>query len=87
MANHTPVISTNTGGLPEVNEDGVSGYTSDVGNIEEMAANAVKILKDDQVLNDFKNAAFAKAEQYDILKIIPQYEKLYNTVLAGTKSL
>ena len=52
-----------------------------------MAANAVKILKDDQVLNDFKNAAFAKAEQYDILKIIPQYEKLYNTVLAGTKSL
>ncbi|QJP35546.1 N-acetyl-alpha-D-glucosaminyl L-malate synthase BshA [Nonlabens sp. Ci31] len=87
MANRTPVISTNTGGLPEVNEDGVSGYTSEVGNIEEMAANAMKILKDDQVLNDFKNAAFAKAEQYDILKIIPQYEKLYETVLAGTKSL
>ncbi|WP_213523056.1 N-acetyl-alpha-D-glucosaminyl L-malate synthase BshA [Nonlabens sp.] len=87
MANRTPVISTNTGGLPEVNEDGVSGYISDVGNIEEMAANALKILKDDQVLNHFKNAAFAKAEQYDILKIIPQYEKLYHSVLASTKYL
>jgi N-acetyl-alpha-D-glucosaminyl L-malate synthase BshA len=87
MANHTAVISTNTGGLPEVNEHGVSGYTSDVGNLEEMAANAIKILKDDHVLNEFKNAAFAKAEQYDILNIIPQYENLYHTVLAGTKSV
>lgn len=87
MANRTPVISTNTGGLPEVNEDGVSGFTSNVGNIEEMAANAVKILKDDQVLNDYKNTAFAKAEQYDILNIIPQYENLYETVLAGSKSI
>lgn len=86
MANRTPVISSNTGGLPEVNEDGVSGFTSNVGDIDEMAANAIKILKDDQVLNDFKNAAFAKAEQYDILNIIPQYEKLYENVLAGTKS-
>jgi N-acetyl-alpha-D-glucosaminyl L-malate synthase BshA len=87
MANHTPVISTNTGGLPEVNENGVSGFTSDVGNVKEMAANAIKILKDDAVLNDFKNAAFAKAEQYDILKIIPQYEKLYENVLASAKYL
>ena len=86
MANRTPVISSNTGGLPEVNEDGVSGYTSNVGDIDEMAANAIKILKDDQILNDFKNSAFAKAEQYDILNIIPQYEKLYENVLAGTKS-
>ncbi|WP_298955449.1 N-acetyl-alpha-D-glucosaminyl L-malate synthase BshA [uncultured Nonlabens sp.] len=86
MANRTPVISSNTGGLPEVNENGVSGFTSNVGDIDEMAANAIEILKDDKVLSDFKNAAFAKAQQYDILNIIPQYEKLYENVLTGTKS-
>jgi N-acetyl-alpha-D-glucosaminyl L-malate synthase BshA len=81
MANSTPVISSNTGGLPEVNENGVTGFTSDVGNVEEMAQNAIKILKDDAVLNDFKKSAFAKAEQFDINLIIPQYEKLYQRVL------
>jgi N-acetyl-alpha-D-glucosaminyl L-malate synthase BshA len=81
MANRTPVISSNTGGLPEVNENGVTGFTSDVGNVEEMAQNAIKILKDDAVLNDFKKSAFAKAEQFDINLIIPQYEKLYQRVL------
>jgi N-acetyl-alpha-D-glucosaminyl L-malate synthase BshA len=84
MANRTPVISTNTGGLPEVNENGTSGFTSEVGNIDEMAQNGINILKNNDVLNDFKNSAFAKAEQYDIHKIIPQYEKLYKNVLAGT---
>lgn len=84
MANRTPVISTDTGGLPEVNEDGVSGYTCAVGDIKGMATKAIEILKDDQVLDRFKNSAFAKAEQYDIFKIIPQYEKLYETVLAST---
>ncbi|WP_124981425.1 N-acetyl-alpha-D-glucosaminyl L-malate synthase BshA [Nonlabens xiamenensis] len=81
MANRTPVVSTNTGGLPEVNEDGVSGYTSQVGAIEEMARYAIDILKEDKNLNKFKNAAFAKAEQYDIKHIIPQYEKLYTDML------
>ncbi len=83
MANRTPVISTNTGGLPEVNEDGVSGYTCDVGDIQGMAQKGIEILKDDLVLDTFKNSAFAKAEQYDILKIIPQYENLYETVLTS----
>jgi N-acetyl-alpha-D-glucosaminyl L-malate synthase BshA len=81
MANKTPVISTNTGGLPEVNEDGVSGFTSDVGQVEQMAQNAVKILKDDLVLHDFKESAFAKAKQFDINLIIPQYENLYKNLL------
>lgn len=81
MANHTPVISSNTGGLPEVNEDGVTGFTSNVGDIEHMAQNAIKILKDDDVLRRFKNAAFAKAKQFDIQLIIPQYEKLYQAAL------
>jgi N-acetyl-alpha-D-glucosaminyl L-malate synthase BshA len=77
MANRTPVISTNAGGLPEVNKDGYSGFTCEVGDVETMAAKAIHILVDDQRLEDFKNNAFAKAEQYDIHKIIPQYERLY----------
>lgn len=83
MANKTPVISSNTGGLPEVNENGVTGFTSDVGNIDEMVANALHILEDDARLLAFKNNAFAKAKQFDIQLIIPQYEKLYKNVLAA----
>ncbi len=81
MANRTPVISSNTGGLPEVNENGVTGYTSNVGDVEEMAQNAIKILKDDATLNAYKKSAFAKAEQFDIQLVIPQYEELYQRVL------
>ncbi|SCY11385.1 N-acetyl-alpha-D-glucosaminyl L-malate synthase BshA [Nonlabens sp. Hel1_33_55] len=81
MANRTPVISSNTGGLPEVNENGVTGFTSDVGNVEKMAQDAIHILKDDKVLKGFKESAFAKAKQFDIQLIIPQYEELYQSVL------
>ncbi|MGB5981079.1 MAG: N-acetyl-alpha-D-glucosaminyl L-malate synthase BshA [Nonlabens sp.] len=77
MSNRTPVISSNTGGLPEVNENGFSGYTSDVGNLDEMARNALHILEDRDRLEVFKNNAFAKAEQFDINLVIPKYEKLY----------
>lgn len=81
MANRTPVISTNTGGLPEVNEHGVTGFTCNVGDVATMAAYAIYILEDDDRLAVFKNNAFAKAKQFDIHKIVPQYEKLYNTLL------
>jgi N-acetyl-alpha-D-glucosaminyl L-malate synthase BshA len=81
MANHTPVISTNTGGLIEVNEDQVTGFTSEVGDIDEMAKNAIYILEDKDRLNTFKDAAFAKAEQFDVNLIIPQYEALYDRVM------
>lgn len=81
MANRTPVISSNTGGLPEVNENGLTGFTSNVGDVAEMAQNAIKLLKDDAVLNQFKNSAFAKAGQFDINLIVPQYEELYKKVL------
>ncbi|MBF4985276.1 N-acetyl-alpha-D-glucosaminyl L-malate synthase BshA [Nonlabens mediterrranea] len=82
MANKTPVISSNTGGLPEVNENGVTGYTSKVGDVEEMAQKAIHILEDDTRLLEFKNNAFAKAKEFDIQLIIPQYEKLYQNVLS-----
>jgi N-acetyl-alpha-D-glucosaminyl L-malate synthase BshA len=77
MACGVPVISSNSGGLPEVNRDGVSGYLSDVGEVNEMAKNALKILKDDKVLSDFKNNALHVAEQFDIKNILPIYEELY----------
>lgn len=81
MAAKTPVISTNTGGLPEVNKHGVSGYLSNVGNIEDMAINALKILADDENLNKFKQGAFETAKQFDIHTILPQYENLYNRLI------
>ena len=77
MACGVPVISSNSGGLPEVNFDGISGYLSTVGNVNEMAANALKILKDDVVLTQFKERALQTAKQFDIQNILPLYEELY----------
>ena len=77
MAWRVPVISSNSGGLPEVNFDGISGYLSDVGDTESMATNALKILKDDETLNKFKDNALSVAKQFDIKKILPLYEALY----------
>lgn len=77
MALGVPVISSNSGGLPEVNFDGISGYLSEVGNVTEMAENAIKILKDDAVLNQFKERALQTAKQFDIQNILPLYEELY----------
>jgi N-acetyl-alpha-D-glucosaminyl L-malate synthase BshA len=81
MACKVPVISSNSGGLPEVNIQGVSGYLSDVNNINEMAENALKILSDDIVLNQFKEKALEVAQQFSIEKIVPMYEKLYQEAL------
>ncbi|QZK90022.1 N-acetyl-alpha-D-glucosaminyl L-malate synthase BshA [Flavobacterium sp. CHNK8] len=77
MACNVPVISSNSGGLAEVNFDGVSGYLSDVGNTDEMALNALKILKDEKTLAVFKENAFEVAKQFDIKNILPLYEALY----------
>ena len=81
MAWSVPVISSNSGGLTEVNFEGISGYLSNVGNVDEMANNALKILKDDKVLNEFKKNALAVAKQFDIKNILPQYEDLYQRAI------
>ncbi len=81
MAWSVPVISSNSGGLPEVNFDGISGYLSEVGNVDEMSENAIKILKDEEVLNQFKTNALSKAKQFDIKNILPMYEELYQKAL------
>ncbi|WP_029273117.1 N-acetyl-alpha-D-glucosaminyl L-malate synthase BshA [Flavobacterium sp. KJJ] len=85
MACGVPVISSNSGGLPEVNFDGYSGYLSNVGNVEEMAANAVKILEDDTVLNQFKANALEVAKKFDIINILPKYEALYQRAIDDYK--
>lgn len=77
MACNVPVISSNSGGLPEVNIDGVSGYLSDVGDISSMAENALKIISDDATLNKFKKNARETANNFSIEKIVPLYENLY----------
>ncbi|WP_343694753.1 N-acetyl-alpha-D-glucosaminyl L-malate synthase BshA [Flavobacterium sp.] len=85
MACGVPVISSNSGGLPEVNFDGVSGYLSDVGNVDEMAANAIKILKDDNTLKEFKANALEVAKNFDIKNILPKYEALYQRAIDDYK--
>lgn len=77
MACRVPVISSNSGGLPEVNFDGISGYLSNVGDIDSMANNALKILTDQKTLDTFKINAFETAKKFTVGKIVPRYEKLY----------
>ena len=81
MASGVPVISTNTGGLPEVNIDGYSGYLSDVNAVRDMSSNAIKILKDIDTLNTFKANAKAQSKNFDIHNIVPKYEAIYQETL------
>ena len=83
MASRVPVISTNTGGLPEVNVNGYSGFMSNVGDVEDMAKNALYILEDNKRLEEFKDNAYQQAAKFDIGKILPMYEKLYDIVVSG----
>ena len=81
MANGVPVISSNTGGLPEVNREGYSGYLADVGDVETMAKRAISILEDDEILLKFKNNTLKVAQEFDIQNIVPLYERLYKKAL------
>lgn len=81
MACEIPIISTNVGGIPEVNIHGETGFLSDVGNVNEMARNAITILENDEVLLRFRKNALAQANRFDINKILPQYEEYYEAVL------
>ena len=77
MASKVAVISTNSGGLPEVNIDGETGYLSDVGDVKKMANDTIALLKDTDKLNAFKNNALAHAKTFDLPNILPQYEAVY----------
>lgn len=81
MAAGVPVVSTNAGGLQEINIDGKTGWMSDVGDVDSMSRQALSILKDEKVLKGFKERAAAHAQKFDITQIIPLYEKLYERFL------
>lgn len=84
MACQVPVIASNSGGIPEIVIDGVTGFMSEVGDVASMSQNAVKLLTNDQLLNQFKQQAVEHARQFDIVKILPQYEAYYEKVLQKT---
>ena len=81
MASGVPVISSNTGGIPEVNINGVSGYLSPVGDIDDMTKNALHILSDKGRLKTFKDNARKQSLNFDLHKIVPQYEAIYEDTL------
>lgn len=80
MAAATPVISTNTGGLPEVNIHGETGYLSDMGDVEDMAQNTLKILESQDTLDKFKRQAKEHTRNFALTNILPVYEDIYNFV-------
>lgn len=81
MAMKVPVISTNSGGLPEVNIQGKTGFLSKVGDVEDMAKNALQLLKNPALLVQFRQNAFEQARKFDLEKILPLYEKIYSELL------
>ncbi|SDE32018.1 N-acetyl-alpha-D-glucosaminyl L-malate synthase BshA [Pedobacter soli] len=84
MACKVPIITTNAGGLPELNVDGFCGYMSNVGDVDDMAAHAIEILKDDETLKRFKENAFTRAQDFDLKKILPEYISFYKEVIENS---
>jgi N-acetyl-alpha-D-glucosaminyl L-malate synthase BshA len=87
MVNEVPVISSNTGGIPEVNIHGQTGFLSPVGAVDEMAENALSILQDPEVLAQFKKRAVQAAQKFDITNILPLYEAVYEKAFASRKTM
>jgi N-acetyl-alpha-D-glucosaminyl L-malate synthase BshA len=81
MANEVPVISSNAGGLSEVNKHGVTGFLSEIGDVTSMAENALKLLLDDDKLKQFKKQAKEQAQLFDIDVVVKQYEAIYQKAL------
>lgn len=85
MACKVAVISSNTGGLPELNIDGVTGFLGDVGDVDTMANKTIHILEDSDRLKQFKEAALNRARDFEISTIVPMYEQYYEEVIAGVR--
>ena len=85
MACKVPVISSNAGGLPELNVDGVTGFLKDVGDVDGMAERAIYILEDETRLQLFKDNALARAKEFDLANILPIYENYYEEVIERCK--
>lgn len=85
MACKVPVISSNAGGLPELNIDDFCGYMCNVGDVDDMANKAITILSDQKTLDYFKENALTRAKDFDLKKILPQYIAYYEQIIAGGK--
>lgn len=85
MACEVPVISSNTGGIPELNIHGVTGFMSNIGDIEDMTKNALTIL-DKNNLPKFKGHALKRAQEFDISRVLPHYEAYYQKVMERAAS-
>jgi N-acetyl-alpha-D-glucosaminyl L-malate synthase BshA len=81
MAMKVPVISSNSGGLPEVNIHGKTGFLSNVGDVDDMAKNALYLLTNENRLQEFKANAFNHAQKFDIESVLPKYERLYKQII------
>lgn len=81
MALKIPVISSNTGGIPELNIHGKTGYMSKVGDYKDMAKNTIALLSNEEQFQSFRNNAFEQAKKFDIETILPMYVKLYEDVI------
>jgi len=86
MACGVPVVSSDTGGLPEVNIHGKSGLLSPVGDTLGMADNAHLILADEASLQRYRNGALEQARSFDLHRVLPRYEQLYEEVVADVKA-
>ncbi|MGJ8661950.1 MAG: N-acetyl-alpha-D-glucosaminyl L-malate synthase BshA, partial [Bacteroidota bacterium] len=82
MAMSVPVISSNTGGIPEVNVHGKTGYLSNVGDVQDMAQNAIRLLESKELLGEFKINALNRAKDFSLEMVLPMYEKIYRDVLS-----
>ena len=81
MAAKVPVVSSNTGGIPEVNTNGITGFLSNVGNIQEMSDNVIKLLSDKVLYDKVSEAAYQNACKFNINNVLPLYEKLYEELV------
>lgn len=85
MACKVPVISSNAGGLPELNIEGVTGFLLDIGDVDGMAEKAVYILEDEDRLNQFKENALKRAKELELANIMPLYENYYKEIIEQSK--
>lgn len=85
MACEVPVISTNAGGIPEVNIHGITGFVSEIGDVDDMAKNAISILSNENTLEEFRRNALAQAKRFDIINVLPIYEDYYEEIINSSK--